>query len=256
MVAKQLAVVLSVAALGLVLLSSRLLSPSRTELIMPWYEVASSGDGLGPESVHTWAIPPVYHANSFQDPTKWNGDHVLNGGNKEWAEEDAALHAYNMENWRNKIMETQLQRQKKQASIMNVMSDRDQERLRDTRGSQSLAKSQGSRGSKINEDSIVNKVVAKLAGLIVGKSSGDKKVGAHSTSHRGSEAEGSGDTKAALLKVEEENTRVLQRILKKLRRPEHRDGYRHSKSYLRHLERSNRHTLHNIENLLGALDRK
>jgi hypothetical protein len=27
---------------------------------------------------------------------EWNGDHVLNGGNKEWSEEDAALHAFNL----------------------------------------------------------------------------------------------------------------------------------------------------------------
>ena len=27
---------------------------------------------------------------------EWNGDHVLNGGNKEWPEEDAALHAFNL----------------------------------------------------------------------------------------------------------------------------------------------------------------
>ena len=33
-----------------------------------------------------------------QSETKWNGDHVLNGGNKEWAEEDSALHALNMVN--------------------------------------------------------------------------------------------------------------------------------------------------------------
>ncbi len=26
----------------------------------------------------------------------FNGDSTLNGGNKEWAEEDAALHAFNM----------------------------------------------------------------------------------------------------------------------------------------------------------------
>ena len=66
-------------------------------LSQPWYESVSTGDGTGPESVNVWSIPPtISYANTFQDPTKWNGDHVLNGGNKEWAEEDAALHAYNM----------------------------------------------------------------------------------------------------------------------------------------------------------------
>jgi hypothetical protein len=29
-------------------------------------------------------------------PSVWNGEAALNGGNREWAEEDAALHAYNM----------------------------------------------------------------------------------------------------------------------------------------------------------------
>eukprot|EP00286_Rhodomonas_abbreviata_P017091 CAMPEP_0181325336 /NCGR_PEP_ID=MMETSP1101-20121128/20863_1 /TAXON_ID=46948 /ORGANISM="Rhodomonas abbreviata, Strain Caron Lab Isolate" /LENGTH=158 /DNA_ID=CAMNT_0023433621 /DNA_START=46 /DNA_END=519 /DNA_ORIENTATION=- len=58
--------------------------------------------------------------NTYQDPTKWNGDHSLNGGNKEWSEEDGALHAYNMNNWRNKIMETELGRQRRLYQIMNV----------------------------------------------------------------------------------------------------------------------------------------
>ena len=91
--------------------------------MQPWYEVATNGDGLSPESVNVWKVPPTVayaHPNTFQDPTKWNGDHVLNGGNKEWAEEDAALHAYNMENWRNKILQTQLNRQKQQYLLMNV----------------------------------------------------------------------------------------------------------------------------------------
>lgn len=93
----------------------------------PWYEVASSGDGISPESVNIWTVPPTYlHGStnpapvSVQDPTKWNGDHVLNGGNKEWAEEDAALHAYNMESWRTKILETQAERQKKQWRLQNT----------------------------------------------------------------------------------------------------------------------------------------
>jgi hypothetical protein len=38
-----------------------------------------------------------------QRTTVWNGDHVTNGGNKAWSEEDAAMHALNMQNWRNKM---------------------------------------------------------------------------------------------------------------------------------------------------------
>jgi hypothetical protein len=38
----------------------------------------------------------VGHGPVQQDVTKWNGDNSLNGGNKEWAEEDGALHAFNM----------------------------------------------------------------------------------------------------------------------------------------------------------------
>lgn len=134
------------------------LQKARTQsLIMPWYEVASTGDGLGPETVTYWKLPPkaqmiqaqqadaekaqdqalatkgktditVTHKihrlggappNTYQDPTVWNGDHVLNGGNKEWAEEDAALHAYNMQRWRNKIIGEQIDRQRSQWDLMN-----------------------------------------------------------------------------------------------------------------------------------------
>ena len=42
------------------------------------------------------AYPRTDIGLSSQDLTKWNGDHALNGGNKEWAEEDGALHAFNM----------------------------------------------------------------------------------------------------------------------------------------------------------------
>lgn len=44
----------------------------------------------------TWfaLISDILLENTYS--TVWNGDHVLNGGNKEWAEEDAALHAFNM----------------------------------------------------------------------------------------------------------------------------------------------------------------
>ena len=95
--------------------------------------MASSGDGISPESVNIWTVPPHYlHGSttnpppvSVQDPTKWNGDNVLNGGNKEWAEEDAALHAYNMENWRTKILETQADRQKKQWLLQNMGQGKD-----------------------------------------------------------------------------------------------------------------------------------
>jgi len=124
-------------------------------LIMPWYEVASTGDGMGPETVTYWKLPPKAQMmqaqkanaeelasdqidttakpkakaaalggfpappNTYQEPTVWKGDHVLNGGNKEWAEEDAALHAYNMQRWRNKIIGEQIDRQRSQWDLMN-----------------------------------------------------------------------------------------------------------------------------------------
>jgi len=118
----------------------------KQSLIMPWYEVASTGDGMGPETVTYWNLPPKAQMmqaqkadgatdqalagqqalagnpappNTFQDPTVWNGDHVLNGGNKEWAQEDGALHAYNMQRWRNKIIGEQIDRQRSQWDLMN-----------------------------------------------------------------------------------------------------------------------------------------
>uniref|UniRef100_A0A7S0VN68 Uncharacterized protein n=1 Tax=Hemiselmis tepida TaxID=464990 RepID=A0A7S0VN68_9CRYP len=60
---------------------------------------------------------------SVQKTTVWNGDHVTNGGNKEWAEEDAALHAWNMQNWRNKILDKQIERQAKQWRLMHSLDN-------------------------------------------------------------------------------------------------------------------------------------
>ena len=142
---------------------------ARTQaLLLPWYEVASEGDGMGPESVSYWRLPPKSQLqqaqqavdeqaaaaadralktggasdasqgtsggaqslggfpappNTFQEPTVWKGDHVLNGGNKEWAEEDAAVHAYNMQKWRNKILDTQIERQRRQWRLMHTGSE-------------------------------------------------------------------------------------------------------------------------------------
>ena len=61
-----------------------------------------------------------------QDVSKWQGDHVLNGGNKEWEEEDEAMHAYNMQNWRNTILDTEIERQEKQWKLMHTF-----DRMRD-----------------------------------------------------------------------------------------------------------------------------
>jgi hypothetical protein len=119
------------------------LKARKQSLVMPWYEVASTGDGMGPETVTYWKLPPkavftkaqkmdaaaaakavttgldAAPPNTYQEQTTWKGDHVLNGGNKEWAEEDAALHAYNMQRWRNQIIREQINRQRSQYDLMN-----------------------------------------------------------------------------------------------------------------------------------------
>jgi len=68
-------------------------------------------------------VPP----NSYQNPTVWQGDHVLSGGNKEWAEEDAVLHAYNMQRQRNNIIVEQTDRQRSQWDLMHESSYWDNE---------------------------------------------------------------------------------------------------------------------------------
>lgn len=43
--------------------------------------------------------------NAYQAPTMWQGDHVVSGGQPEWAAEDAAQHALNLANWRIKLLQ-------------------------------------------------------------------------------------------------------------------------------------------------------
>lgn len=56
-----------------------------------------------------WQVGP----NAYQLPTVWSGDHVLSGGQAEWAAEDAAQHALNLANWRIKLLKAK----KKQAQL-------------------------------------------------------------------------------------------------------------------------------------------
>lgn len=59
------------------------------------------------------ATMPSYAAtgvpNTYQYPTVWSGDHVVSGGQPEWAAEDAAQHALNLANWRIKLLEVSSQ---------------------------------------------------------------------------------------------------------------------------------------------------
>jgi len=58
--------------------------------------------------------------NTYQAPTVWQGDHVVSGGQPEWAAEDAAQHALNLANWRIKLLQAKLEQAKLAAKVMNV----------------------------------------------------------------------------------------------------------------------------------------
>lgn len=203
-----------------------------TSLVQPWYEVASDGDGLGPESVNMWKVPPhasFVHPNSFQDPTKWNGDHVLNGGNKEWAEEDGALHAYNMENWRNKILETQLQRQRQQYMLMNMGGPPNAGALKSKSG-QSLRQLQAQSSSHVSQSTVaaaaaaaaaatekqdLGAMVKQLSAALIHPKNAELPEG-RGVRNRGEIGGGRSATKE-LVKLEEGNQRLLRRVLRQLR---------------------------------------
>lgn len=65
------------------------------------------------------AAAPAGYPNAFQYPTVWSGDHVLSGGQLEWAAEDAAQHALNLDNWRIKILESK----RRQAELQNEIRE-------------------------------------------------------------------------------------------------------------------------------------
>lgn len=238
---------------------------------MPWYEVASSGDGLGPESVNMWKVPPTatfVHPNTFQDPTKWNGDHVLNGGNKEWAEEDAALHAYNMENWRNKILQTQLRRQKQQYMLMNTGGPPTAGALQSgTRQSLRLQQPQAAAATSSTSESTVAAAAAAAAaatekqdlGAMVKQLSSallhPKRAAARGRGRRDSREGGSEDKQ--LVKLEEGNQQLLRRILRQLRhRRSHARDNTYRRSYMQGLEKSNEQALAEIRQRLSDLARE
>lgn len=240
----------------------------RSELLMPWYEVASDGDGLGPESVNMWKVPPhasFVHPNAFQDPTKWNGDHVLNGGNKEWAEEDGALHAYNMENWRNKILQTQLSRQRQQYMLMNTGGPPNAGALKSASSSQSL-RQQPRSSSRVSQSTVAAAAAAAAAAtekqdlgamvkqLSVALIHPKKAV----SSSRSSSRRGAASTATKeLVKLEEGNQRLLRRVLRQLRhRRSHARDTTYRRSYMEGLEKSNEQALSGISQRLADLSRE
>jgi len=66
--------------------------------------------------------PPTLPAvgNTYQYPTVWSGDHVLNGGQPEWAAEDAAQHALNLANWRIKLLEAKKEQARLSKEVMTT----------------------------------------------------------------------------------------------------------------------------------------
>eukprot|EP00282_Hemiselmis_andersenii_P037831 CAMPEP_0169446034 /NCGR_PEP_ID=MMETSP1042-20121227/10759_1 /TAXON_ID=464988 /ORGANISM="Hemiselmis andersenii, Strain CCMP1180" /LENGTH=236 /DNA_ID=CAMNT_0009557473 /DNA_START=19 /DNA_END=725 /DNA_ORIENTATION=- len=188
------------------------------ELLMPWYEVASSGDGISPESVNVWTIPPRYFtappAPVHQDVTKWNGDHVLNGGNKEWAEEDAALHAFNMENWRNRILETQADRQKKQWRLQNYgKSGFTSKTVKVTPQAAAPAAGLGSGGASLRA---IEKGIAQRIEKDMGLKTTGVKQAARAAARGAGGAVGGAAQEQKVLDLERSNRRKLNEIMRKM----------------------------------------
>lgn len=68
-----------------------------------------------------WGAPPVpVGPNAYQYATVWQGDHVLSGGQPEWAAEDAAQHALNLDNWRIKILHAKKQQAALSGDIQRI----------------------------------------------------------------------------------------------------------------------------------------
>ena len=68
-----------------------------------------------------WGAPPVaVGPNAYQYATVWQGDHVLSGGQPEWAAEDAAQHALNLDNWRIKILQAKREQARLNGDIQRI----------------------------------------------------------------------------------------------------------------------------------------
>ncbi|EKX45749.1 hypothetical protein GUITHDRAFT_138626 [Guillardia theta CCMP2712] len=67
----------------------------------------------------SWGLPAVpVGPNAYQYPTVWQGDNMLSGGQLQWAAEDAAQHALNLNNWRIKILKAKHEQARLSNAIM------------------------------------------------------------------------------------------------------------------------------------------
>jgi len=68
-----------------------------------------------------WGAAPVaVGPNAYQYATVWQGDHVLSGGQPEWAAEDAAQHALDLDNWRIKILHAKREQARLNGDIQRI----------------------------------------------------------------------------------------------------------------------------------------
>lgn len=171
-----------------------------------------------------WRVPPpvAYSSppNTFQDPTKWNGDHVLNGGNKEWAEEDAALHAYNMENWRNQILDTQIQRQTKSMGLMRSLQGMGQAARQPAQGSS--LRSDGTLRSSTGPSEVQQEIqqltgaVKRLSKVVMKQQKNAEDGGSRVVAHEGGARHNDASVNE-VLRLENKNAQMLKKVMKKLR---------------------------------------
>jgi len=78
---------------------------------------------LAPPPQPWGAAPVAVGPNAYQYATVWNGDHVLSGGQPEWAAEDAAQHALNLDNWRIKILQAKREQARISGDIQRISGD-------------------------------------------------------------------------------------------------------------------------------------
>jgi len=115
-----------------------------------------------------WGAPPVpVGPNAYQYATIWDGAHTLAGAQPEWAAEDAAQHALNLDNWRIKILKAKREQAKISGDIQQISgSNTDMHRhhrldVADSGAGQVLRRRPEDESAQLND---IKKSVAELAG--------------------------------------------------------------------------------------------
>eukprot|EP00802_Teleaulax_amphioxeia_P009842 Tamp_09864.p1 GENE.Tamp_09864~~Tamp_09864.p1 ORF type:complete len:285 (-),score=75.20 Tamp_09864:1258-2046(-) len=176
-----------------------------------------------------WGAPPVaVGPNAYQYATVWQGDHVLSGGQPEWAAEDAAQHALNLDNWRIKILQAKREQARLNGDIQRISgsnTDKQGTRKYQAMDQPQLKQGENGDGQQYGQQSKLDKLQRSLAEVAADTTKAIGALASEIDKEGKSTPEERRDTQALRRNTNEEMDKIMKQLSDITYNNEQEDGY-------------------------------